>query len=125
MNTCRTAVARQESLSARVARANQLLSTRVGISRERQNQALLESMDRRAEAQLRLQQTVESLSVAAITYYVVGLVGYAAKSLQSAGLHVNPEVAMGVSIPFVAGAVWYLIRRVRRRLAAQRARSAP
>jgi uncharacterized membrane-anchored protein len=120
MNTCRTAVARQESLSARVARANQLLSTRVGISRERQNQALLESMDRRAEAQLRLQQTVEGLSVAAITYYVVGLVGYLAKSLNHAGLHVDPEVAMGIAIPIVAGAVWYLTRRIRRRLATNR-----
>jgi uncharacterized membrane-anchored protein len=120
MNTCRTAVARQESLSARVARANQLLSTRVGISRERQNQALLESMDRRAEAQLRLQQTVEGLSVAAITYYVVGLVGYLAKSLKHAGLPVDPEVAMGVAIPIVAGGVWYLTRRIRRRLGTQR-----
>jgi uncharacterized membrane-anchored protein len=122
MSTCRTAVARQESLSARVARANQLLSTRVGISRERQNQALLESMDRRAEAQLRLQQTVEGLSVAAITYYVVGLVGYFAKSLKSIGLQVDPEIAMGLAIPVVAGGVWFLIRRVRKRLAAHRGR---
>jgi uncharacterized membrane-anchored protein len=120
MNTCRTAVARQESLSARVARANQLLSTRVGISRERQNQTLLESMDRRAEAQLRLQQTVEGLSVAAITYYVVGLVGYLAKSLNHAGVPVDPEVAMGIAIPIVAGCVWYLTRRIRRRLATSR-----
>jgi uncharacterized membrane-anchored protein len=103
-----------------VARANQLLSTRVGISRERQNQTLLESMDRRAEAQLRLQQTVEGLSVAAITYYVVGLVGYLAKSLNHVGLPVDPEVAMGIAIPIVAGGVWYLTRRIRRRLATNR-----
>lgn len=120
MSTCRTAVERQESLSARVARANQLLSTRVGISRERQNQALLESMDRRAEAQLRLQQTVEGLSVAAITYYVVGLVGYLAKAAHGAGAAIEPEIAMGISVPLVAGAVWFLLHRVRRRLAARR-----
>jgi uncharacterized membrane-anchored protein len=119
MNTCRTAMQRQESLSARVARANQLLSTRVGISRERQNQVLLESMDRRAEAQLRLQQTVEGLSVAAITYYVVGLVGYLAKGLKSAGVPLDPELVVGASIPLVGLGAWYLIRRVRRRLEAR------
>lgn len=119
MSTCRTAVDRQESLSARVARANQLLSTRVGISRERQNQTLLESMDRRAEAQLRLQQTVEGLSVAAITYYVVGLVGYLAKAMHGAGLHVQPEIAMGISVPLVAVLVWAMLHRVRRRLTAR------
>jgi uncharacterized membrane-anchored protein len=119
MNTCRTAMQRQESLSARVARANQLLSTRVGISRERQNQALLESMDRRAEAQLRLQQTVEGLSVAAITYYVVGLVGYLAKALKGAGMPIDAELAVGASIPVVALGTWYLTRRVRKRLEAR------
>ena len=66
-----------------MARATQLLSTRVDITRERQNQAVLESMNRRAKLQLRLQETVEGLSVAAVTYYVVGLVGYAAKGLKA------------------------------------------
>jgi uncharacterized membrane-anchored protein len=122
MSTCRTAMARQDSLSERVARANQLLSTRVGISRERQNQALLESMDRRAEAQLRLQQTVEGLSVAAITYYVIGLVGYGAKGLHALGVNLDPEVAMGVSIPVVAGLVWLVVHRVREHVTAHAAR---
>jgi len=40
MNTCRAIAGRQESLSQRVARANQLLATRVDLTRERQNQAL-------------------------------------------------------------------------------------
>lgn len=115
MNTCAAAAARLESLSQRVARATQLLSTRVDISRERQNQLVLESMNRRAEAQLRLQQTVEGLSVAAITYYIVGLVGYAAKGLHGAGLPgLNPDVAMGVSIPLVVLIVALGVRRIRR-----------
>jgi uncharacterized membrane-anchored protein len=59
MSTCRAVAARQESLSRHVARATQLLSTRVDVARERQNQAVLESMNRRAKMQLRLQQTVE------------------------------------------------------------------
>jgi len=114
MNTCSSTLARLESLSRRVARATQLLSTRVDISRERQNQRVLESMNRRAEAQLRLQQTVEGLSAAAITYYVVGLVGYAAKGLKALGWHVNVELAMGLSIPLVAVITILGVRHVRK-----------
>lgn len=113
MNTCRAVAARQESLSQRVARANQLLSTRVDITRERQNQALLESMNRRAKAQLKLQQTVEGLSVAAVTYYIVGLVGYLAKGAKAAGLPVNPELLMAISIPVVIVLAGFGIRRIR------------
>lgn len=116
MATCRTVVTRQESLSARVARANQLLSTRVAITRERQNQALLESMDKRARAQLVLQETVEGLSIAAVTYYIVGLVGYVAKGLHEAGAHVVPEVAQAVSVPIVVVLVAVGIGRIRRLL---------
>lgn len=114
MQTCAGAKARQDSLSQRVARASQLLSTRVEIARQRQNQALLESMNRRAKLQLRLQQTVEGLSVAAITYYVVGLVNYAAKAVRSAGVALDPELTTGISIPVVALLIALGVRRVRR-----------
>jgi uncharacterized membrane-anchored protein len=114
MSTCASVSARVESLSQRVARATQLLSTRVAVSRERQNQQVLESMNRRAEAQLRLQQTVEGLSVAAITYYVVGLVGYAAKGLKALGWPVNADLAMAFSIPLVALVALLGVRHVRR-----------
>jgi len=114
MNTCGSVSGRLESLSRRVERATQLLSTRVDVSRERQNQRILESMNRRAEAQLRLQQTVEGLSAAAITYYVVGLVGYAAKGLKAMGWHVDAELAMGLSIPLVALVVITGVRHVRK-----------
>jgi uncharacterized membrane-anchored protein len=120
MNTCVTVARRQESLAERIARANQLLTTRVDISIERQNQALLESMDRRAKAQFKLQQTVEGLSVAAITYYVVGLIGYGAKALHARGFNVDYEWVEGVSIPVVLlliGAVTYFLKhRVARHL---------
>jgi uncharacterized membrane-anchored protein len=106
--------ARQESLSQRVSRATQLLSTRVDLTRERQNQAILESMDRRARLQLRLQETVEGLSVAAITYYIVGLVGYLAKGLKAGGVHVDPEITMAIAIPVIAALVALGIRQVRR-----------
>jgi uncharacterized membrane-anchored protein len=113
VNTCRAAAARQDRLSQRVARANQLLATRVDITRERQNQSLLESMNRRAKAQLKLQQTVEGLSVAAVTYYIVGLIGYLAKGLKSAGLSLNPELLMALSIPVVVILAGFGINRIK------------
>ena len=116
MNTCRSVSARQDALSLRVARASRLLSARVDITQERQNQALLASMDRRASLQLRLQSTVEGLSVAAVTYYGVGLVGHAAEGLEALHLPVRPDIAMAISIPVVALLVAAGLHRMRRRL---------
>jgi len=113
INTCNAVSDRHDELSRRVARATQLLSTRVAVTRERQNQEVLESTARRAKLQLRLQETVEGLSVAAVTYYVVGLVGYAAKALADGGVPISPATVMGVSIPVVAGLVWFGVQRVR------------
>jgi uncharacterized membrane-anchored protein len=117
MNTCKAVAARQEMLSQRVARATQLLSTRVDITRERQNQALLASMERRARQQVRLQQAVEGFSVAAITYYVVGLVAYLAKGLVTSGVALREEIVTSVAIPIVAIGVALGARRFRRRMA--------
>jgi len=114
MNTCASVERRQTMLSKRIARASQLLRTRVEITLERQNQSLLESMDRRAKLQLRLQETVEGLSVAAITYYSVSLIGYIAKAGKVAGLPVKPELVIGISIPVVALLVTVGVRYIRR-----------
>jgi uncharacterized membrane-anchored protein len=114
MNTCGAISARLEAMSSRVARATQLLSTRVDITREHQTIAVLESMNRRADVQLRLQQTVEGLSVAAVTYYIVGLIGSAARGVKAVWGWVNPDLVMGVSIPVVIVAVALGIRRIHR-----------
>ena len=113
MNTCRAVSVRQDNLSERVARANQLLATRVDITRERQNQTLLESMNRRAKAQLKLQQTVEGLSIAAVTYYFVGLIGYLMKGAKSLGYGVNPDLIVAISIPIIAGLAAFGITRIK------------
>jgi uncharacterized membrane-anchored protein len=114
MATIESVGRRELAFSERVARASRLLSTRVDVTRERQNQELLASMDRRARLQLRLQETVEGLSVAAITYYVVGLVGYAAKALKASGVALNPDIAMGAAIPVVAVVAALGVRHIRR-----------
>jgi uncharacterized membrane-anchored protein len=114
--TCNTVSQRLHELSERVAQASSLLSTRVNIAREQQNQMLLASMDRRAKQQLRLQQTVEGLSVAAIVYYLAGLVGYLAKGLNSLGLQIKPDLAVAVAIPLIAALIIWSLRRARRRI---------
>jgi uncharacterized membrane-anchored protein len=113
MNTCSAVRIRQENLSQHLARATQLLSTRVNIASERQNQAILESMNRRAELQVRLQETVEGLSIAAITYYIVGLVSYLAKGTKAAGIGINAELVTAFSIPVVLVMVALGVRKIR------------
>ena len=116
MATCRAVLARHEALLERIGRTTLLLSTRVNVTREKQNQSVLKSLDRRANLQLRLQQTVEGLSVAAISYYIVGLVGYAAKGLKAYGLELNPDFIVAASIPIVVGIVAFGLWRFHKAL---------
>jgi len=116
--TCATVSQRLLDLSERVSQASGLLATRVGIAREGQNQALLASMDRRAKLQLRLQQTVEGLSVAAIVYYAAGLVGYLAKGSKAGGLSLDTDLVVALAVPLLAVAAVLTVRRARRRVRA-------
>jgi uncharacterized membrane-anchored protein len=118
--TCANVSQRLKGLAERIGQTSALLATQVGIAREHQNQALLASMDRRAKLQLRLQQTVEGLSVAAIVYYVAGLIGYLAKAARSAGARIDTDIAVGVSVPLVAALALWGMRRMRRRLGVDR-----
>ncbi len=116
MRTCRSVEERQANLSRKLARAANLLRTRVDVELERQNRNLLESMNRRARLQLRLQQTVEGLSVAAVSYYVVGLVSTLAKGAESAGFlrSADPAVVTALVVLPVVLALWWFVRRIRR-----------
>lgn len=120
MNTCEAISRRQEELSARVARNSQLLRTRVDIELERQNQELLAQMNQRAKLQLRLQETVEGLSVVVLTYYGSQLVQYLAKGTKDLH-HLNSDIITAVSIPIIAGLVAWGTRQMRKKLAAEEA----
>jgi uncharacterized membrane-anchored protein len=114
MRTVRAIGDRQANLSRKLARAAQLLRTRVDIELEQQSRDLLNSMDNSARAQLTLQETVEGLSVAAVSYYVVGLLGYVFKGLKEAHIvGVDPAILTGVSVPFVVVAMFLVVRRIR------------
>ena len=114
MQTCAWAARRQQALSERISRISNLLRTRVEIEQQKSSQELLDAMNRRQKAQMLLQTAVEGLSVAAVTYYGAGLVGYLAKGAHAAGLAVRPDVAMAISIPLIAAAVWIGVRRLHR-----------
>ncbi len=115
MRTCQTASDRQAELSQKLTRAANLLRTRVDIALEQQNRALLETMSERGRLQLRLQQTVEGLSIAAVSYYVLGLLGYLFKGGKDAGLlPFEPTVATAVVLPFVVIVMAMVVRRIRR-----------
>jgi uncharacterized membrane-anchored protein len=101
VRTCDSFSARLEDLSQRAAWTSELLRTRIDIALTKQNRDLLQSMDERARVQLRLQQTVEGLSVVAISYYLVALVGY----LLSAVPGVEHEIAVAVTVPVVVAIV--------------------
>ncbi len=115
MRTVKAAESRLALLSERAMRAGRLLSTQVEVARSAQNQALLQSMDRRADLQLRLQHTVEGLSVVAISYYGVGLLANVVTPLAEPFGIGKPGV-MALLTPLVVGGVWLALRRIRARL---------
>ncbi|MFZ9553993.1 MAG: DUF3422 family protein [Limnohabitans sp.] len=115
-STCDWAVRRQTALSERVSRMSNLLRTRVEIEQQQSSQELLATMNRRQGLQLQLQSTVEGLSVAAITYYIVGLVNYTADGLSRLGWPWGVEITTAASVPVVTLLVWLFIRHLHNKL---------
>ncbi|MDZ7792030.1 MAG: DUF3422 domain-containing protein [Xanthomonadales bacterium] len=116
LRTCQAIRERQENLSRRISRTADLARTRVDVAVQKQNRSLLSSMDRRARMQLRLQQTVEGLSVMAISYYSIGILAYLLGGWVPAE---SLKLAVSVTAPVVLVTIWWLLRRWRRRLGVQ------
>ncbi len=116
MRTCDAAEKRLEDLSTHSARASELLSTRVNVAVTEQNRQLLESMNRRAALQMRLQETVEGLSVVAISYYAVNLLLYLLGPLaKHYGL--GKTWLAAALVPPVMGGGWLMVRRIKAHVA--------
>ncbi|MEM9968891.1 MAG: DUF3422 domain-containing protein [Pseudomonadota bacterium] len=113
MRTVQASERRMSTMSGRAIRASELLRTRVDVERSAQNQAILASMDKRADLQLRLQRTVEGLSVVAISYYAISLAGYLLYPLTDTTGLSNGMLQAIVGLPVVA-AVWWMVRRLRK-----------
>ncbi len=105
---------RLHELSSQLTSLMDLIRTWVDRDTQLQNQQLLKSMERRARQQVHISQAVEGLSVAAISYYGVGLFSIFLKSLPEFALPKDTITAL--SIPVIAFVVWRLARRARRQL---------
>lgn len=115
LRTCKMMEERQQKLAEKVARNANLLRTRVQVDLEQQNRDSMRSMNERAKLQLRMQQTVEGLSVAAVSYYVLGLLGYLFKGIKDAELtKIDSSVLTALALPLVILGVAMAVRRIRR-----------
>jgi uncharacterized membrane-anchored protein len=124
MRTCRSAKERLSELSDRAERAANLLRTRVDVANQLQNVEVLKAMDRRAALQLRLQETVEGLSVVAISYYAVSLAEHVFGPLAERA-HISERALLAILTLPVVAIVWFLVRRIRARLGHRAERRTP
>jgi len=113
MGTCELVHTKLETLSTRLGRASALLRTRVDLSMEAQIRDLLKSMDNRAHVQLRMQETVEGLSVVVLSYYLLGILGYGLKALKASGYDLDVELVTGMAIPVVVLSVFFVVTGLR------------
>ena len=120
MALCESTDARITDIAERINRAVDLARVRVEARREANNQELLASLAHRAKLQLRLQQTVEGLSVVAISYYAVSIVAYLAKAVDGVvlpmGVALDAEVLTALTVVPVMALVYGLVHRVRQQL---------
>lgn len=114
--TCVSVRDRLERMGRRLNRAVDLLRTRIDVQLEKQNQQILESLDHRAKLQLRMQQTVEGISVVAISYYAIGLIKVLLEGVDGAGTSFDVEWAAMIVLPFLVLLVWFGTRRIHDRL---------
>ncbi len=117
IKTCNSVRDRLEDLSRRIHRTTSMLRTRVELSIQEQNQTLLASMNRRSQLQLRLQQTVEGLSVVAIGYYILALLGIGFEGIKAVGIEtMNSDLFKGIALPIVLAAVYLGVHSLRQRI---------
>ena len=112
VRTCEAISNRLEDLSRRIDRVGDMMRTRVELAIQAQNQEVLASMDQRSKIQLMMQHTVEGLSVAAISYYTIGLLKYLLDALYNSGVELNKDLVMGISVPVVVGLVAFSTRKI-------------
>ena len=119
MRTCSSVHSWMEDLSQRIERASDLLRTRINLTLQEQNRTLLATMNRRSRLQFRLQETVEGLSVVAISYYLVGLIKYLLDGLPLESWGLSKGALLAISIPVVLALVLWMTRRIKQRLIKQ------
>ena len=116
IRTCEAFSRRLESLANRAQRADNLVRTQIEMGVQIQNKNLLESMEVRARAQLRLQETVESLSIIAMTYYIIGLISTLIDPLNFKKFFVSKEIFLALCVPIILIIIWFIAKMVRKKI---------
>lgn len=116
LRTCDSVQIWMNDLSKRVERASDLMRTRVNLNLQEQSRSQLSAMNRRSKLQFRLQETVEGLSIAAISYYAVGLLSYLFNALPLKSWNIDKNILLGATIPVVLVTTWWITRRIKQRL---------
>ncbi|MBL4828990.1 MAG: DUF3422 domain-containing protein [Aliivibrio sp.] len=101
-------------LSRRVSRASNLLQTRINTTLQAQNKELLKSMDNRAQLQLRLQQTVEGLSVVAISYYALGIINILITAGTKIWSSFDPSIIIASTVPIVIAIAYFSLHHIQK-----------
>jgi uncharacterized membrane-anchored protein len=114
VRTCQAVARRQAELAEGISRASGLLRTRVDVHLSAQNADLLRTMAARTEAQLKIQEAVEGLSVFAIAYYALGLLKYVLEGLPAVGMGGEKQILTAIAAPVVLAAIWLGVRRLKR-----------
>ncbi|MDX2494619.1 MAG: DUF3422 domain-containing protein [Desulfuromusa sp.] len=116
LRTCDSVQRWMEDLSKRIERASDLMRTRVNLNLQEQNRSQLTAMNQRSKLQFRLQETVEGLSIAAISYYAIGLLGYLFNGLPLKQWGLDKNILLACSIPVVLVIIWGITRRIKHKL---------
>jgi uncharacterized membrane-anchored protein len=101
---------RLDALADRLERSTDLLNARITLSIEQQNQTVLDTISRTARSQYMLQRTVEGLSIVAISYYALGIIGHVLDGFPHLPL-LGAETTLAIAAPVVILLVWWLLRR--------------
>ncbi len=117
LRTIKVAKYRLDDLATRIDRASDFLRTQIDMAITQQNQALLTSMNNRAQIQLNLQQTVEGLSVIVVTYYLLALTRYALEAINNAFIQVNQSQVIACLLPLYLLMVWLFGKRIKKHIA--------
>lgn len=111
--TCRSAGSRIEKLSARIARASEMIRSQVDLSTEQQMRDLLTKLSSRARSQLRLQAKLESFTVIVVTYYAFDLLERTLRNTIQIEKALDTALfVLGGAVPIIALLLWLYIRRM-------------
>lgn len=111
--TCRAMEKRLVALTEKVQRSIELLDARISLSIQSQNQSVLDTISSTARSQFRLQQTVEGLSIIAISYYALGILGYVFEGLHDL-LPYPKGLMLALAAPVVLLVVFLGLARLKR-----------